>query len=383
MMDSINWQLNKDQFKLLRVNKFDGVKTQKIIGFSGRTIFCKRYADQLKKKGIYFPMLDITTARRGLKECPEILNIQISLGKALYGSNAFETNEENINQIYQRTVHLLKIAEIETSINELRQAIVRKADFSKMITLPTYLGRANEVILKLLGFNYKPCSEFNFFNYQEGLGNLIRFGNTTQKYTIYDKVGEIFSKGYTKIEKAIIKSVRLGEMERNALKFELSYNRKDSFEKAMRARFEGNKKKDFCLEDIFKLELSKDILLKAFDSVFEGIAVGLISLSEMEENKLWAYLENSGLSQKRQQDLFYWVRMATKNGIAGTWAELKRKYKGGSIVRKKKEIALILQELGTISGNTPNLIDFLRAEHDKFKIIKPKSLVNYCKVSYN
>ncbi len=92
----------------------------------------------------------------------------------------------------------------------------------------------------------------------------------------------------------------------------------------------------------------------------------------MEENKLWAYLKKSGLSQTKQRDLFYWVRMATKNGIAGTWEEIKRKFKGGSIIRKKQEISLILQELGTISGNTPNLIDFLRNEHEKFEVIEPK-----------
>jgi hypothetical protein len=64
--------------------------------------------------------------------------------------------------------------------------------------------------------------------------------------------------------------------------------------------------------------------------------------------------------------------MTTKFGIAGVWEQLKQKHKGGSVVRRKKEIALILQELGTISGNVPNLVDFLRAEHDKFEIIKPK-----------
>lgn len=139
----------------------------------------------------------------------------------------------------------------------------------------------------------------------------------------------------------------------------------------MRTRIKS-KKKDFYLEDILKPELSKGILLKTFDTVFNSVAIGLVSLSEMDENKLWAYLENSKLSQTKQRDLFYWVRMATKNGIAGTWTELKRKFKGGSIVRKKQEIALILQELGTISGNIPNLIDFLRNKHEKFEIIKPQ-----------
>lgn len=370
MIDSITWQLHKGQFKLRDVNTFDGVATKRITGFAGRTLFCKRYVSEQKEKGIYFPVLEITSAQRGFQSNPDMLDVQISLGKALYGSNAFEPDENDLEAIYNKAIILLDSAGIETSNNELRQTIIRKADFSKNIILPTYLGRANEIILRLLYFNYKPSSKFDFVQYTEGNGAFIRFGNSTQKYTIYDKIGEIFAKGYTKTENTIIKAVELGEASWSDLKFELSYLRKDSFEKAMRSRL--GKQKDYYLEDILKTDLSRDILLKAFDSVFGSVAVGLVSLSEMEENKLWAYLENSKLSQAKQQDLFYWVRMATKNGIAGTWAEIKRKYRGGSITRKKGEISLALQELGTISGNTPNLIDFLRNEHKRFDIIKPK-----------
>ena len=371
MIDSVYWQLNKGQFKVRNMAVFDGVGTKQFTGFSGKTLFCKKYASDLKKQGIYFPMLEIATEKKGQDLLPEVLNIQASLGKILYESNAFEPDINDAPAIYEKTVKLLDMAGIETSVSELKKAVIRKADFSKVIILPVYLGMANQVILKLFGFNYKPSSTFDFVQYEEGKGCFMRFGNRTQRFSIYDKIGEIYAKGYTKTEKTIIRAVELKENSRSALKFELGYLRKDSFEKAMRPRI-TNKQKDYFLEDILNPELSKEILLKAFDTVFESVAVGLVSLSEMEENKLWAYLEKSNLSQIKQRELFFWVRMATKNGIAGTWAEIKRKYKGGSVVRKKEEVSLILQELGTISGNTPNLIDFLRAELDKFEIIKPK-----------
>lgn len=374
MIDSIVWQLNKDQFKLNPVNAFDGSKSQKIKGFSNETLFCNEYRNELKKRGIYFPSLEISKPKRiyGIEE--KNLDIQVSLTKMLYGSNTFEIDENDIGKIYNKMISLLNDAGVETSINNLKQAIIRRADFSKIIILPVYLGKANEIILKLVGFNYKPSSIFDFMNYKKGLGASIRFGNSTQKYTIYDKIGEIVSKEkkHTKTEDTIIKAMSLREDNRRVLKFELSYNRKDSFEKAMRSRLKINKKRNYCLEEILKLELSQNILTKVFDSVFSSIAVGLVSLSEMEENKLFAYLENSNLSQLKQRELYYWVRMATKNGIGGTWSEIKRKYKGGSISKKKKDIALILQELGKIDGNIPNLIDFLREEHKKFEIIKPK-----------
>lgn len=374
MIDSIYWQLNKDQFKLNPVNAFDGSKSQKVKGFSDKKLFCKKYRNDLKKQGIYFPSLEISRPERAYKKEEKYLNIQVSLTKMLYGSNAFEIDENDIGKIYNKMISLLNNAGVETSINNLKQAIIRRADFSKIVILPVYLGKANEIILKLVGFNYKPSSVFDFMNYKKELGAFIRFGNSTQKYTVYDKIGEIVAKEkkHTKTEDTIIKAMNLREDNRRVLKFELSYNRKDSFEKAMRSRLKINKKRNYCLEEILKLELSQNILTKVFDSVFNSIAVGLVSLSEMEENKLFAYLENSNLSQLKQRELYYWVRMATKNGIGGTWSEIKRKYKGGSISKKKKDIALILQELGKIDGNIPNLINFLREEHKKFEIIKPK-----------
>ena len=75
--------------------------------------------------------------------------------------------------------------------------------------------------------------------------------------------------------------------------------------------------------------------------------------------------------------------MATNFGISGTWEQIKLKYSGGSVATCKKQIALILAELPKIDGNLPNLIQFLRAELERFEIIKPKKtypLVNHCQI---
>jgi hypothetical protein len=163
-----------------------------------------------------------------------------------------------------------------------------------------------------------------------------------------------------------------GKLKRNALRFELSLQRKDSFEAVVNRRVKTGKKKDFYLEEILDEDMARAILSDAFEKVFSKVAVGLISLSQMEDNRLWAYLDNSGLSQNKQEKLYYWARMATKSGIAGTWEQMSLKLKGGSVGQRKKEVALALQELGAISGNVPNLVDFLRVEHEKFETIKPK-----------
>jgi hypothetical protein len=366
-------QLNSEQFELKEINKLDGKKTQQGRGFSINSSYCEVYKKEQKKNGIYCPEIRkaIKTSRGGL--ATEVLEIQVSLPKLIYGGGFFDTDFNDLEKIYSKLLSCLNDLGISTSKDELRHAIIRRADFSKIIRLPPYLGQANQVIYALSKFDYKPSSDFNFHKFNDSTGGAyIKFYNSTQGYVIYDKMGEILNNGYTDLERNVIERFKAGKLKRGALRFELSLQRKDSFEAIVR-RYIKNKKKDFYLEEILSEDLAKAVLLNAFDKVFNNIALGLLTLSEMEDNRLRAYLDNSTISIKKQQNLYYWVRMATNIGISGTWEQIRLKYKGGSVDRCKKEVSLILQELGKIDGNTPNLIAYLRSEHKKFEIIKGKT----------
>ncbi len=374
MIDSVVLQLHSEQFKLRDKNRFNEGKKQQGRGFSVDTRYCSEYAKSWSRKGIYCPIFGLPTRTKGLSEPQEVLEIQASLPKLVHGTNLFGVDKDDLNIIFEKLIFFLNDLGVDTIKENLQKAIVRRADFSIIIKLPDYLGRADEVVRILAQFNYKQQSEFRLSEYSDGgEGVSVKFFNRTQGYAIYDKFGEILSRGFTKQEMKLKELYEQGKQTRNALKFELSLQRKDSFEAVVNRRVKTGKKKDFYLEELLDKDLTKSILCDVFEKVFSDIAVGLITLSQMEDNKLYAYLESSGLSQTKQEKLSYWVRMATKFGIAGTWEQLKIKYRGGSVARRKQEVALILQELGQINGNMPNLIGFLRTEHEKFEIIKPKS----------
>ncbi len=374
MIDSVVLQLNSGQFKLREKNRFNEAKKQQGRGFSVDTRYCSEYAKSWKKRGVYCPIFGLLTRAQGLAKPQEVLEIQVSLQKLVHGTNLFDVDGNDLDTIFQKLLFFLDELGVDTTKEELRKAIVRRADFSKIIKLPDYLGKADEIIRLLARFNYKSQSEFRLSEYSEGNeGISIKFHNSTQGYAIYDKFGEILSQGFTKQEMTLKRLYEEGKLKRNAVKFELSLQRKDSFEAVVSRRTKTGKKKNFYLEEILDRDLAQSILCDAFEKIFNNVAVGLVTLSQMEDNKLRVYLESSSLSQAKQEKLYYWVRMATNFGVAGTWEQLKLKYKGGSVDRRKKEIALILQELGQISGNVANLIDFLRAEHKKFELIKPKN----------
>jgi len=373
MIDSVVLQLQEGQFTLREKHLFREGKNQRGKGFTVKTKFCSEYTKKWKKRGVYCPAFELPTRTRGKGEPQEVLEIQVSLQKLVHGTNLFEIDESDLDTIYKKLLYFLNDLGVDVTRENLEKAIVRRADFSKIVKLPDYLGRADEVIRLLARFDYKPQSEFRFREYSNGdEGLVIKFWNSTQGYAIYCKFGEILNQGFTKQELKLKKLYQEGKQPRNALKFELSLQRKDSFEAVVRRRIEGDKKKDFHLNEMLNREIAKAVLCDTFEKVFSNVAVGLVMLSHMQDNKLWAYLEKSGLSQIKQERLYYGVRMATKFGIAGTWEQLKLKHKGGSVARRKQEIALALQEVGTMSGNIPNLVGFLRAEHEKFEVIKPK-----------
>ena len=334
----------------------------------------------MSRLGRYFPVITLPSRRQGSNIQDEVLEIQVSLPSTIFGHSLYGVIKDDLDIFCDKLVALLAEVGITTTKEDIKKGILKRVDFCLIIRLPNYLGTADQVIYKIRDFNYKWRSDFNFnqnhpfedkklFYGREGL--YIKFCNSTQGYAIYDKFWEIYCNGHTTEGQKIKKLFEEGKLRRNALKFEFSLHHKQNMEAFLRRRIDG-KNGDFTLENVLDVKLARGIMLDVFEAVFGDVAVGLITLAEMEQNRLYSYLDASGLSLAKQQKLFYWVNMATKNGVAGVWEQVKMKCRGGSVDTNKKEISLILIELGKISGNTPNLIDFLRSEHKKFEIIRHK-----------
>lgn len=376
MIDSVVFYLygNGEQFELRQDNKLDGRKNQQERGYGISSEYCNEYIGNLSKQGIYCPSITKAIKTNSKIGTREVLEIQVSLPKLIYGSNLFEVDSEDLDKIYAALLSRLDDFGIITTKEKLQKALVKRADYSKIVKLPDYLGTADKVVEDISKFNYKPSSDYNFHKYYCGnSGRSIKFWNGTQGYVIYDIIGNILANGFTKTEQTIIKGYQNGQVKRTALRFELSLETKGSFDAVIRRRIKGTEKtRDFYLDEILKEDLAREILLDVFDKVFSNLAIGLLSLADIKDNRLRAYLDSSGLSIRKQEKLYYWASLTTSFGYGGFQEQVKLKHKGGSIDRCKKEIALILAELGETNGSLPNLIKFLRTELEKFDIIKPK-----------
>ena len=365
MIDTVILELNNNQFNLRNDNEFDGVITQWQRGFVANTQYCKEYAEKQKKGENYFPKISLL--RRKSKN---VLEIQVSLPKLIYGTNLFEINNRNKNDIYKNILTALDKVGVDVSVSDLKEAVVKKVDFSKNIELPDYFGNVRQVIKKLSCFNYKPRSNFTLRDYCDGSeGASLKFYNSSQGYAVYDKLSEIVGRGYTKVEKELTKSIKKQKLKRNIIRFELSLRKKQSLEMVLK-RFIKDKQKNFTLDDILNKNLSRGILLETFDKIYNPVNVALVTLGEMGENKLDQYLKTKNLTFRKRVLLFYLVNKCTKIGRAGMLEELKEELRGGSFNRTKKEILEIIEELGEIEEPLHNLIRFLREKHLEFKLFK-------------
>lgn len=372
MIDSITIQLNHGQFKIENLNKFDGRKANTIKKrFSNTSLFPKKFFDEKKRNKIYFPVVNLVEKESDEKTKKYALEIQVSLPKTVYEIGVFEVGEEDFDLIAEKICRYLKELNIKAEAENIKSAIVKRIDFSKIIILPEYLGDARFVIRKLARFDYKLSSDCSLKEFlTKGKGIALKFFDKTQGYVIYDKTGEIIDNAKTLFEFEVVLKIQWQNLKRRIIKFEFSLQRKQSAEAFLRRRL-NTKQKEFSFRDVFNEQLAKSILLEKFDEVFNGSTVKLLTLAEMNDNQIFSYLENSGMTRNKIYVLYYMANLTTKFGVSGAWGYQKNKLPSTTYEKYRKQTQEILEKLGYFDKHLPNLIKFLRAEHMKFRLIKP------------
>ncbi len=325
---------------------------------------------EFKKKGFYYPI--ISAHKRVIKGREEgvKLEIQVSLPKLLYGTNLWEITPNDLEATYKALQRCLAQTGIDIPLEVITKAVLKRVDFSKIIRIPAMYGTAKQVTKKLSSFDYKQSSDFRCRDYGDfSDGIAMKFYNNTQGYVIYDKVSEIWGNGYTTQEQKVIKWYEETKQRRDVLRFEVSLERKQSMEAVLR-RFIPNKKKDFVLADIMSNdEVSKGVLLETFNKVFSKDYLPLITLAEMRENSLEAFLRDNDLPLAEHYKLSYWVNMIGKYGLKATLDYMKERMPKTSFKRFKDHLVGVVEKLPKVDGEMPSLIGFLRKKHQEFKLV--------------
>ncbi len=367
MIDSVILILKT--FKLLEhwEQLFDGTKMTEVRDrFRQQSFFPKNLNEKMKREEKYFPQITLIPKK-------DIIYIQVSLPKLIFGTNLLEIDESYLNEICEKLSKSLREVSVIATPGTIRTSPLKNVAFCKNFQVPVWMGTSKQLIWKIseLGHKRSSNSKLDIFSKENNKdGSLLKFWNTTQGYAIYDKEAEILANGKTNIERAIQEKVISNDYQYNVIRFELTLQIKQSLDAFLKRRVEG-KEEDFCLEDALKKELSKKILLEAFDNTFKSEHLFTLGLAEIEENKLERYLLQQELPLSEHYLLSYWINKTIKNGLPATLKELKDRTSSSTLNRQKKKLKDISEKIITPPSSMHNIANYFKEKHEEFKILKP------------
>lgn len=138
------------------------------------------------------------------------------------------------------------------------------------------------------------------------------------------------------------------------------------------------------MKDLFSNKQAlRNILLETFDKIYSPAHILLVTLSEMRENEIDSQLDNlPNLSLPEKTMLAYFANKTTKYGLRDTLAHMRETMSSSSYDRYKKRLKDIFSSMDTIGLEQPNLIQYLRSEHEQFSLLTPNrfanAVVNHC-----
>jgi len=382
MYDTIFGYLYEGEHFTLKSDRFfDGRGSKGIDGkFNVNTRFVNGLREIMKKNKKYYPLINLSevmlgSAKKGNKRKVKRIELQTSLPKSCFGTNKYEINFKDYDLIVEKHLDYLHKADIVIREDQFKKLELAKLAIPKSIILPSYFGRAGQIIRKLTFFNHKPRSDFRYSQYDESVGGgmSLNFRNKIRQTCLYCKYGEILANGFTTEEEKIKEAVLSGKQTKNILRFELSFNHQQNLGAVLR-RVMQNKNNKFTLDDIFTNgNISKQIIIEEFNKIFSEKNIFLMNLVEMKDNKLLHILENSSLTLNEKGKLYYMVNMAIKNGLNELWMSFKGNVSQSTKDRLGNKVIELKKELDNFKEPTEGIVEFLREELEKFELIRPEN----------
>ncbi|OGL72040.1 hypothetical protein A3C17_04635 [Candidatus Uhrbacteria bacterium RIFCSPHIGHO2_02_FULL_53_13] len=386
MLDSVT--IRTSDFIQYSTKHFTKAKSQELkgkFGVFGKTVtHYTSYPKQCASEGRYFPQVQILERLRktkhGLIPQSRTLDIQVSLPKLIFGSNIFDFDEKLLPLAADKLAQSLLEIDIRVTVFEILNAIVTRVDFSKMIQISPSYGTTDRILRALMPYDMKQSSDFNRRDYHDGKdGFYIKFFNSSQGFVIYNKFDEIVTNGKTNLEQEIGRQYKQGKWTKGALRIELSLQKKQTVDSAMR-QFSGEKKKNYTLQDVVKNHIAKACLLRTFESVYIKDFNRLLRLEGLKDTELMLIIKDNTTSLHDRAILYYLAHSVRDRGLKSTIEELKRHTSPATVGRYKKLIEKILGEVEA-KKDVLNPVSYLHRKLKAFNPVLPKKLINILDVA--
>lgn len=379
MIDSVT--IHVPEFILYSDKHFTKAQYQELRGdfgiFGRHSTRYTTHAQTCKADGRYFPQVHIIERSRRTKQgmTPHYrrLVIQVSLPKLLFGTNIFDFDVRLLTLTAQKLTACLKEIDVGISVEQVLKAVVYRVDYSKILQISPSFGTTDQLLRALAPYDLKQSSDFNRSHYHDGRdGFYVKFYNSSQGFVIYDKFDEIVANGKTKLEQAIAREYKAGTWTKGALRIELSLQKKQTVDSILR-RYISNKKKDFTLQEIARIDIARDCLVEVYERVYVKDFNRLVRLSDLKNTELEHLIEEQAKDFRDRAILYYLAHQVRKHGLKSTIERLKRETSLATVGRYKRVIETILSKVEA-KKDTVNAVSYLYRKLKIFHLVLPKNL---------
>lgn len=347
-------------------------------GIFGR--YTSRYTthpQQCKAEGRYFPQVHLIErlkrTSRGMVPHARILAVQVSLPKLVFGASIFDMDERLLPVAAQKLADALAEIKIGVKPEDILEAVVVRVDYSKILKISASYGKTGRILRALAPYDMKQSSDFNRRDYHDGRdGFYVKFYNSSRGFVIYDKFDEILTNGKTKLEQEIARAYAAGTWTKGALRMELSLQKKQTVDAALR-RFIKAKKKDFTLCDAARADISKALLMETFDAVYVSGFNQLVRLGGLKDTELLHLIGEHASDFRDRAVLYYLAHRVRDHSLKQTVEELKRETSPATVGRYKKTVETILANADA-KKDAVGVIPYLRRKLVAFQPVLPKKL---------
>ncbi len=339
------------------------------------TTYAKRCADE----GRYFPQVHIVERKRRWRSnwcvipSSRHLAVQVSLPKLVFGTNIFDFDERLLPIAAQKLSEILTEIKVGVTPEEVLNATVARVDYSKIIQISPSFGTTGRLLRALAPYDMKQSSDFNRRDYHDGKdGFYIKFYNSSQGLVLYDKFDEIVANGKTKLEQEIARQYKAGKWTKGALRIELSLQKKQTVDSAMR-QFSDTRKKDYTLQDVARTDIAKACILRAFESVYIKGFNPLVRLGGLKDTELVRVIEEHAADFRDQAVLYYLAHRVRDYGLKATVEGLKRQASPATVGRYKRAVEAVMGSLEA-KKDVVSPVSYLHRKLIAFQSVLPKKL---------
>lgn len=342
------------------------------------------YPQQCAKEGRYFPQVTIIErkrrTKRGMMPASRDLLVQVSLPKLVFGTSIFDFDERLMSVAASRISETLKEIGLGVSPEVVLKAVVTRVDFSKIIQIAPSYGTTDRILRALAPYDMKQSSDFNRRDYHDGRdGFYVKFYNSSQGLVLYDKFDEIVANGKTNLEQEIARQYKQGKWTKGALRIELSLQKKQTVDSAMR-QFTRTKKMQFTLQEVAKNALAKSCLLRVFESVYVTDFNRLVRLAGLKDTELVQVIENHTDNFRDRAVLYYLAHRIRDRGLKAVIEDLKRQTSPATVGRYKRAVEAVLGDVEA-KHDKMSPVSYLHRKLKAFRPVLPKSLTHILSVA--